>query len=82
MSKPPAAPMPPPPAAAPPMTDTPTPPSTSPPLEMPLTPMPPPLEGFASGGNPYSAPSPNLSQSFEFRLGKRELVDAVMQVAR
>lgn len=39
-------------------------------------------EGFASVGNPYSSPSPNIQQAFEFRLGKRELVDTVMQVAR
>ena len=39
-------------------------------------------ESFVSKGNPYSSPSPNIQQAYEFRLGKRELVDAVMQVAR
>ena len=36
-----------------------------------------PSEGFVSGGNPYNAPSPNLTQAYAFRIGKRELVNEV-----
>jgi hypothetical protein len=34
-------------------------------------------EAFASVAAPLSTPSPNLGQAYQFRLGKRELVDAV-----
>jgi hypothetical protein len=34
-------------------------------------------EGFASGGNPYGAPTPNLYQALKFRLGKDTLVTEV-----
>lgn len=38
-------------------------------------------EGFQSKGNPYNMPSPSAQQAYEFRLGKRQIVDAVMQHA-
>ena len=34
-------------------------------------------EGFASGGNPYGAPTPNLYQAVKFRLGKDTLITEV-----
>lgn len=39
-------------------------------------------EGFATAAAPLSAPSPNLSQAYQFRLGKREMVDATVQNAK
>jgi hypothetical protein len=39
-------------------------------------------EGFATAAAPLSAPSPNLAQAYQFRLGKREMVDAVVQNAK
>ncbi len=35
-------------------------------------------EGFATTASPLSTPSPNLNQAFQFRLGKREMVDAAV----
>jgi len=37
-------------------------------------------EGFQSYQNPYNTPSPNIQQAYEFRLGKRSLVDEVVGV--
>ena len=34
-------------------------------------------EGFQSYGNSYNAPSPNITQAYEFRLGKRQYADDV-----
>lgn len=39
-------------------------------------------EGFATAAAPLSAPSPNMAQAYQFRLGKRELVDATVQNAK
>jgi hypothetical protein len=38
-----------------------------------------PTEGFQSSQNPYNTPSPNIQQAYEFRLGKRSLVDTVLR---
>jgi hypothetical protein len=35
-------------------------------------------EGFQSYQNPYNSPSPSNQQAYEFRLGKRSLVDEVL----
>jgi hypothetical protein len=35
-------------------------------------------EGFQSYQNPYNSASPNNQQAYEFRLGKRSLVDEVI----
>jgi hypothetical protein len=39
-------------------------------------------EGFATAAAPLSSPSPNMAQAYQFRLGKRELVDATVQNAK
>ena len=36
-----------------------------------------PKEGFQSRGNPYNTPSPNITQAYEFRLGKKQYADDV-----
>ena len=36
-------------------------------------------EGFQSYQNPYDAASPGDTQSMEFRLGKKSLVDSVLR---
>jgi hypothetical protein len=41
---------------------------------------PPPREGFQSYQNPYNTVSPNIQQSYEFKLGRRSLVDEVIGV--
>jgi len=38
-------------------------------------------EGFQSNGNPYNVASPGDTQAMEFRLGKKALVDTVIQYA-
>ena len=36
-----------------------------------------PKEGFQSHGNSYNTPSPNITQAYEFRLGKKQYADDV-----
>jgi hypothetical protein len=36
-------------------------------------------EGFQSAQNPYNSPSPGDTQTLEFRLGKKSLVDGVLR---
>ena len=57
------------------------PPTGQPPTGQPPTGQPPMAnpEGFQSYQNPYNTPSPNTQQTYEFRLGKRSLVDDVLR---